>query len=120
MDEMLSGDGTEADFLNSYGGSYVDNQTPYDAADNGLVTQSNGTTSVSSPSWTSSLTSLFGLATQGAGVAGQLTGKTTAPAAIVASPASGTAASATTSKMMLFIGLAVAAIVGAFLFFKKH
>ena len=118
-DDMLSGDGTEADFVNSYGGSYVANQTPYDAADNGLVTQSNGTTSVSSPSWTSSLTSLFGLATQGAGTVGQLTGKTTAPAATVASPASGTAASAT-SQTMLFIGLVVAAIVGAFLFFRKH
>jgi predicted lipid-binding transport protein (Tim44 family) len=120
FNDMLAGNGSEADFLNAYGSSYEDNQTAFDVADNGKVTSTDTTTTVNSPGWASSLSSLFGLASTGANVVSALTGKTTAPAATVAAPAAGTSVSSGGMSTMLLVGIGLALLVGAFLFFRRR
>lgn len=119
---LLSGDGSEADFLNAYGSSYEANQSAFDVADNGKVTSTDTTTTVNSPSWASSLGSLFGLAGQGAAVVTAFTGKTTAPAATVAQPTAGVGTPAGSGGMstMLMVGIGLALAVVAFLVIKRR
>jgi hypothetical protein len=125
-DDLLGGNGSLADELNSSGAgdNYIANQSPLDAIDNGYVSQSDDTTTVSPPSWWSSLTSIFGTATQVYGAVKPLIGSTTALAATVATLGAGTPGSSLSSLFSgkaLYIVLGVAALIlGAFLFFKKH
>lgn len=56
---LLNGDGSVADFTNSYGQNYLYNQTGYDMADNGAITQNGTSTTASSPSWLTGLTGLL-------------------------------------------------------------
>jgi LPXTG-motif cell wall-anchored protein len=121
--DLLSGDGSLAAELNfsGAGDNYVANQSPLDVIDNGQVTQNNGTTTVAPPSWLSSLTGIFGAAAPVVGQVATLTGKTTAPAAKVATPGAGSPASSLLSGNTLYIILGAAALVlGAFLFFKRR
>lgn len=122
--DPLSGDGNIASDLNASdaGANYVANQSPLDVIDNGQVTQSGGTTTVAAPSWLSSLTGIFGAVAPVVGQVQTLTGKTTAPAAKVATPGAGAPAAASLfSGNTLYIILGAAALIlGAFLFFKKH
>jgi hypothetical protein len=122
-DDLLSGNGSDAEFLNGTdaGATYVANQTPLDQIDNGTVTQQGGTTTVNSPSWTQSLASLFGVATQVASAVAPLTGKTNAPAAKVATPSAGGTASllGMSTTTLLIIGGVVLAL-GALLFLGKR
>lgn len=125
-DDYLGGDGTEADFINSYGSNYVYNQTPFDAIDNGQVSQQNGTTTVKPATWTETLGGLFttglGLYNQAAPVINQLTGKPTAPAAVVAQPTAGAAVPGSKGgfSMPMLLGIGGAIIAAAFWFFKKR
>lgn len=77
MDDLLSGDSSVADYLQATGGSgspYLQNQTPFDALDNGLlqsdagnVTNSNGqvtgttgSSTSSTPGWLQSILAIGG------------------------------------------------------------
>lgn len=120
-ENLLSGDGSAADFLNSTGADsvYGDNQTLGDALDNGPITSDQNSTTVGVPGWQQTMANLF---TAGKAVVSTVTpllGSTTGGAP---KPSAGAAAAATSSKssMMLYIGLAVVGIVLAFLFFRKH
>ena len=126
-EDLLNGDGSSADFINAYGDNYTYNQSGFDAIDNGLVTQGNGSATVSAPSWTNSLGSIFGgvLDTYGkvAPIVNQFTGKTTAPNAVVAQPSAGVPGKAsltsTTSTWFIGIALAVAGVIAWLLFGRK-
>lgn len=124
--DLLNGDGNDADYANAYGQSYTANQTAFDQIDNGSVTQTGNTTTVTPPTWLQSLGSIFSTGTQAAQtiapVVTAITGSTTAPATAVAKPAAGSgAAKSTTSNlsttMMIVIGLVIA--VAAWLFLRK-
>lgn len=125
-EDLLDGDGSEADALNSSGGgaAYIANQSPLDVIDNGQVTQSGGTTTVAPPSWMTSLTSLFsGGASAVQSAMGAVTGTGTSPSSRVATPGTGTAASSTiggmsTTTLMIIVGIVL--LLGALLFFRKH
>ena len=125
--DLISGDGSIASELNSdsgAGANYIANQTPFDVAENGQVTQSPAagggtTTTVNPPGWLSSLTSVFQMAGQAAPVVQALTGSTTTPATKVNTPGAGTpsgTAAASSSSKMLYIVLAIAAAALAVLF----
>ena len=126
-DNLLSGDGSTADFLNSTGADsvYRDNQSVADALDNGAVTSTGNSTTVSPPSWQNSLGSLFTVAGSAINTVKPLLGSTTGGTPTNATPAKAAAAKAgatTSTKIggstMLYIGLAVAAVL-ALLFFRK-
>jgi LPXTG-motif cell wall-anchored protein len=124
-DDLLDGDGSEADSLNSSGGgaAYIANQSPLDVIDNGQVTQSGGATTVAPPSWMTSLTSLFsGGASAVTNAMGAVTGTGTTPAHTVTTPGTGTAASTiggmSTTTLMIIGGIVL--LLGALLFFRKH
>ena len=118
---MVNGDATAADFANSLAGSNVlANQSGFDALDNGQISTSGRSTTVSTPSWTQSLQSIFGIASQVATTAGQvgtavntLTGKTTAPAT---NQVAGTPGSTSTTSTILYV-IAGALALGALLWF---
>jgi hypothetical protein len=117
-EDLLSGDGTAADFLNSTGADaiYDDNQTAADMFDNGAVTSSSTSTTVSNPAWQNSLMSLFSVASAGLNTVSPLLGSTTG-AKTAATPAAG---SATASKIpTLWIVLAVAGAALLFLLKRK-
>lgn len=124
---MLTASDNPADYLNYMMPGYTANQTAYDAADNGLVTSSGGSTTITAPTWGQSLLNLFGSAAEIAGtVAPLINGK---PASSPANPAAkttaqGTApatATATPSNKTLWwiVGGAVAAVLAAVLMFRK-
>ena len=121
-DPVLSGDGSIADELNSdtgAGENYVANQTPFDVAENGQVTQIGNSTTVNPPGWLDSLTSIYKVATQVAPLVTNLSGSTTTPATKVNTPGAGTPSSGTaasSSSKMLYIVLAIAAAALAVLF----
>jgi hypothetical protein len=120
-DDLINGDGSVADFTAAYGDQIAANQTPYDTADNGTLTKTNGVATSSPPTW---LTGLTGVINQGAQLAGAVnstvnavTGKpnTTSVATKTAAATTG----GTTSKTSMWILAAVLAAVGALLLFRK-
>lgn len=121
-DNLLSGDGTAADFLNSTGADaiYEDNQSVGDALDNGTVTSTGTSTTVSTPSWQNTLTSLFTVANAGVSTVQPLLGSTTGGTPTTATKTATTATTSSSSSTTIWIILAVAAAVAAFLFLKKR
>lgn len=117
-ENLLSGDGSPADFLNSTGADaiYADNQSVADQLENGTVTSSPSATSISTPGWQSTLTSLFTTAGAAVNTVAPLTGSTTTGTP----PAAAKAAAATRSSKTLWIVLGViGAVIAGFLFLKK-
>ena len=98
--------------------SYLDNQTPYDQADTGTVDE-NG--SISNPNW---LTTITGLATTGARVAGSLKGNGGgtaggSPAATGAVALAPQQSSGMMTKIILVI-VGLVAVVGGFLLLRRR
>jgi hypothetical protein len=126
--DLVSGDGSLADFTNLFGGNVEANQSAFDAADNGSAVQNgNGTATQTAPSWLGSLTGLLTtgakLASTGITVANELNGKTTAPASTSATPSkqasNGSAATTSMSKTFLIIGAAVVGLLVLMLALRK-
>jgi hypothetical protein len=123
MDEdLLNGDGSPADFLDSTGADaiYTDNQSTADALDNGPVSNTATSTTVAAPGWQQQLTSLFTLGRTAVGTVQPLLGSTTSgqPANSAASGAAAAAASKASNTLWIVLG--IIGLVLAFLFFKKH
>jgi LPXTG-motif cell wall-anchored protein len=136
-DSLISGLGTSSDFVNLFGNNAVNNQTAFDQADNGTMSQGSGTAQVTSPGW---MSSLFSTIQSGASIYGQvaplINGTTTAPQTTAASVPTQTAnntgagaASGPTSAapntgaskttIMVIIGAVLALVAVLFFAFRK-
>jgi len=127
-DALLSGDGSDADFLFEYGDNYVYNQTAFDKADNGTAITSAAGSTYTSPSWMQSLGNLFGSAASVAStVMPVITGSTTTANKTVATPSAGATSTKTTSSttvsklksLLPWILAGLAVVVGLVLFIRR-
>ena len=101
------------------GSVYADNQTAFDVADNGSVTQTGSSTTVNSPGWASSLGSLFTAASGVAQTVTPIIASGTSPAAKAAAPAAGTGSVTSGGSTWMIAAGFLALVAGAFLFFRK-
>jgi hypothetical protein len=123
MDILSAGLGSIADFANSYGSNYTNNQSGFDVADNGQVDASVDASSASTPSWLNLLQSAATVGTK------FLPQGSNGRATVSAAPAPAPQAQATPAIMpgkapsskwlWLGLGAAVLAIGGLFLFRRK-
>jgi hypothetical protein len=115
--DLVSGQGDTADLVAGIGDNYTPNQTPFDVADNGLVSTSGNSASSSAPSW---LSGLQGLVTTGSSIYGTVSqavnGKpgtpiSKAPAGPNQTTTTPAASNPSSKSLWLIAGAAVLAVV---------
>jgi hypothetical protein len=124
--DLLAGSGSDADFLNLFGDNYEANQSAYDVADNGGVSTTNDVTTVTSPGWFSSLTSVLNQGVQLAGTVGTVAGiftdkpgKTSAAKNTAANTTPGAGAASGLKSFLPWIIGGIVAVAGLVLLLRK-
>jgi hypothetical protein len=121
MDDLINGDGTAAEYSALAGANYVANQSAYDVADNGQVTNN----SAQPASWLTSLQKFAGLATQGLAAVQGIVGTNPSSSSSPEKPGTGSSSSAATIgtaksfSPMLIIGAVVVAVVAFFVLRRR-